>query len=203
MYRIIPLKVSITVLVVLGAALLALTMNLWEWRTGEPIEWWVVPRFVNMVAVLVVSVLAVGIQFLWRPVWRLAPVLNRWVFPDLHGTWRGELLSTWVDPETGEGPGPVAATLTVALGWFDVSVRMETDKMRSFSNRVFLEREKGTNVFRVWYGYRHDPTPASRPGNPPHDGMAYLEHDADNPDRLRGRYYTNRETTGEFTLVRE
>ena len=79
---------------------------------------------------------------------------------------------------------------------------MQTEKMQSLSNRVFLERQGGTNIFRLWYGYRHEPTSASRPGNPPHDGMAYLEYDVAEPDRLRGQYYTDRHTSGDFKLER-
>ena len=203
MYRILPLKVSITVLVVLGAALLGLTMTLWEWLTGEPVDWWVVPRLVNVIACTIILLMAVVVRLLWRRFWCWVPALNRWVFPDLNGAWRGELRSTWVDPKTRQRLGPIGATVTVMLGWFDVSVRMQTEKMQSFSNRIFLEREKGTNVFRVWYSYRHEPTPASQPSNPPHDGMAFLEYDTDVPGRLSGQYYTNRKTTGEFTLERE
>ena len=202
MYRILPRKAVITVLVVIGAALLALFMSLWELATGKPIEWWQVPRTINMVALAVVLIVGVGANFLWRPLWRLAPGLNRWVFPDLNGAWEGELRTTWVDPETGKCPGPIKAVVTIVVGWFDVSVRMQTDKMQSFSNRVFLEREKGTNIFRVWYGYRHEPKAASQPGNPPHDGMAYLEIDTANPNTLRGQYYTSRHTSGDFELER-
>ncbi len=202
MSRILPRKFIITVLVVLGAALLALGMNVWEGLTGQAIEWWQVPRAINMVVLVVVVLAGLVVRLLWRSLWRLVPALNRWVFPDLNGTWRGELQSTWVDPDTGTGRGPVQATVTVTLGWFDVSVRMQTKKMQSFSNRVFLERQRGTNIFRLWYGYRHEPVSASRPGNPPHDGMAYLEYDVAEPDRLRGQYYTNRHTSGDFKLER-
>lgn len=202
MYRILPRNRIITVLVVLGAALLALGMNVWEALTGQAIEWWQVPRAINMVALVVVVLVGLVVRLLWRPLWRLVPALNRWVFPDLNGVWRGELHSISVAPNTGKGPGPVQATVTVTLGWFDVSVRMQTEKMQSLSNRVFLERQGGTNNFRLWYGYRHEPTSASRPGNPPHDGMAYLECDVAEPDRLRGQYYTDRHTSGDFKLER-
>ena len=200
LYRILPRTFVITVLVVLGAALLALLMSITEWATGQAIEWWKVPRTINTVVLTVVLIVGVGAKFLWRPLWRLVPGLNRWVFPDLNGTWEGELHTTWVDPETGKGSGPIKAVVTIAVDWFDASIRMQTDKMQSFSNRVFLEREKGTNVFRVWYGYQHKPTAASQPGNPPHDGMAYLEFDTANPSTLRGQYYTSRHTSGDFEL---
>jgi len=177
-------------------------MSLWEMATGKWIEWWQVPRAINMTALAVVLILGLAAQVLWRPLWRLMPGLNRWVFPDLNGTWQGQLHTTWVDPKTGKGSGPIGATVIIRMGWFDVSVRMQTVKMQSFSNRVFLEREKGTNIFRVWYGYGHEPTAASQPGNPPHDGMAYLEFDTANPDKLRGQYYTSRHTSGDFKLER-
>ena len=200
MYRILPRKLVITVLVVLGAALLAVVMNVWEAFTGQAIEWWQVPRTINVVTVIVVVIVGTVVQFLWRPLWRRFPALNRLVFPDLNGRWQGELRSTWIDPKTGKRPGPIKADVTIDMDWFDVSIRMRTDMMQSFSNRVFLERQKGTKVFRVWYGYGHQPTPTTQAGNPPHDGMAHLEYDADSPGKLRGQYYTSRHTSGDFEL---
>ncbi len=204
MYRVLPRSFVITALVVLGAALLALVMGLWEWASGEPVGWWQMPRAVSMVAGLITFLLAVVLQVVWRPLWRWIPALNRLVFPDLNGPWRGELDSNWVDPETSERLAPKPVTVIIKQGWFDVSVRMRTEEVQSYSNRVFLEREKGTHVFHIWYGYGHRPRPEHRPGNPPHEGMAYLEYDADQPDeRVYGQYYTDRQTTGEFTLTRD
>lgn len=202
MYRILPHKFIVTVLVILGAALLALVMNLWEALTGRAIEWWQIPRTINFVALVVLVLVGLVVRVLWRPIWQLVPALNYWVFPDLNGVWCGELQSTWVDSDSGKGLDPIHGIVTVTLGWFNVSVRMQTGKMQSFSNHAFLERKRGTKIFRLWYGYQHEPTAASQSKNPPHEGMAYLEFDMAEPDRLRGQYYTSRQTIGDFKLKR-
>ncbi len=187
----------------LGAALLALVLGVWEWVSEEPVKWWQIPRAISIGVAVVTFLLVVLIQVLWRRLWQWLPVLNHLVFPDLTGTWRGELCPNWIDPTTNHSVRPKSISVIIEQTWLEISVRMQTDEAQSFSNRVFLEREKGTHIFRIWYGYRHRPRPAYRPGNPPHDGMAYLEYDATQPGSICGQYYTDRQTTGEFTVRRQ
>lgn len=178
MYRILPLKISITALVVFGAGFLALILAMWESAVGEPVDWWALPRSVSVAGSMIIILLTILLQVYWKALWRWLPALNRIVFPDLSGTWRGELRPNWVDPKTNHSVRPKSISVIIEQTWLEISVRMKTDEAESFSNRVFLEREKGTHIFRIWYGYRHRPRPEYRPANPPHDGMAYLEYDA-------------------------
>lgn len=202
MYRIIPLRIAITLLMVLGAGLLALFMWLFELIFGQAVTWWQVPRIVSFVAGLVPFAILGVLALVWRPLWRWIPWLNRSVFPDLNGIWRGDMRSNWVDPDTQQRVAPKEVTLTISHGWRDFSVRLQTDQAQSFSNRVFLEKIRGTKIFRVWYGYVHKPEPEYRPNNPPHEGFGYLEYDVDQPRLIIGRYYTDRETTGSLSLKR-
>ncbi len=177
-------------------------MALTEWVSGESVSWWQLPRAVSIVAGLATVITGFVVSSLWRLIWRCFPAMNKVVFPDLNGEWRGDLHSNWVDQETGQRVSPKEVVLTISQSWWDFSVRLITDQARSFSTRIYLEREPGRRVFRVWYAYGHRPRPEFRPGNPPHEGMAYLEYDANEPNELYGQYFTDRETTGSFVLKR-
>lgn len=178
-------------------------MGLWELSTGAPTRWWQLPRAVSLVGGTGLVGLGFALNLVWRRLWRRFPMLNRLIFPDLNGSWNGEHRSNWRDPESGARAPPGPANLDIKLGVFDISVRLKTDKAQSYSSRVSLEREKGTPIFRVWYSYAHRPRPEYRAQNPPHEGMAYLEYNTDQPDRLYCQYYTNRETSGELKLRRD
>src|SRR3712207_1102068 len=46
----------------------------------------------------------------WK--WR---IFRTWLvpYPDLNGTWQGTIQTTWVDPQTGQPPGPIPVILSI------------------------------------------------------------------------------------------
>ena len=80
---------------------------------------------------------------------------------------------------------------------------MTTAELTSHSTRALLERFPETRRFRIWYSYDNEPQARVGHRSSLHEGVAYLEYNLDvNPNRLSGRYYTARRTTGDIELSR-
>jgi hypothetical protein len=160
-------------------------------------------KFISLF-VFIIGVALAGIgEFAWRPLWRRFPLLQRKTFPDISGTWKGTLISTWVDPTTGSPKPPIPAEIVVRQGLFITSISLKTGESTSHSTRAFLEPFRDTGRFRIWYSYNNDPQAQFQHRSSPHEGVAFLECEFDeDPNRLSGRYYTARRTTGDIDVRR-
>src|SRR5947208_17093299 len=110
MWSLLPRKYQ--VLLVAGSGILI------AWAIDGAFAWWAGHsagplKFLSLAATLVGTVLVGIANFAWRPLWRRIPALERKTFPDLNGMWTGHLVSTWVDPATGQQIPPIAATITI------------------------------------------------------------------------------------------
>ncbi len=78
-------------------------------RTPLSINWEAVKKLPDVVTVFVI-ISFVFTKWLWR--WR---IFKDWLvrFPDLQGTWKGELQSTWTNPETKQGIPPLRMILVI------------------------------------------------------------------------------------------
>ncbi|MBN8750333.1 MAG: hypothetical protein J0I65_22885 [Variovorax sp.] len=162
-----------------------------------------VGKVASLVVTLLGSILVAIFNATWREVWRRFPALQRRAFPDLNGTWEGTLVSTWVDPETGQTKPPIPTTITIRQGLLSMAVSLKTGESTSHSTRALLEKFSETSRFRIWYSYNNDPQAQYQHRSSPHEGVAFLELDADSDmNRLTGRYYTARRTTGDIDVVR-
>jgi hypothetical protein len=160
-------------------------------------------QIASLVMTLLGSILVAIFNATWRRLWRRFPALQHKVFPDLNGTWQGTLVSTWINPETGQTIPPIPATITIRQDLLSLAVSLRTGESTSHSTRALLEKFSETSRFRIWYSYNNDPQAQYQHRSSPHEGVAFLELDADNDmSRLVGRYYTARRTTGDIDVVR-
>lgn len=201
MWQLISRSKQVTILVALTIiVILALQAAAQLWGSETPPLY----KSVSLVAFAVGTILAGIANFTWRWLWRRVPSLNRWLFPDLNGTWTGTLQSTWIDPATAVSPGPIPTTVTIRQTLFDVSVKMKTGESGSYSTRVIPEAEPQADRYRLWYSYDNRPTATVQHRSTPHEGVAWLEVAlADDPDKLTGQYYTSRKTTGDIEVTRD
>ncbi len=166
-----------------------------------------VPNNIKLISLIlfIIGVVIAGVaEIAWRPLWRWFPLLQRKMFPDLNGTWKGTLTSTWVDPTTGSSKPPIATEIIIRQGLFSTSVSLETQESVSHSTRSFLEPFRDSGRYRIWYSYNNDPQAQFLHRSSPHEGVAFLECEFDaDPDRLTGRYYTARRTTGDIDVRRK
>lgn len=155
---------------------------------------------------LVVFLLGTGAvtiaNWTWRPLWQRFPVLGRVFFPDLNGTWKGTLKSTWKD-ENGNLPGPIDTTIWIRQSLFTLHVQQRTSESDSWSQRVFPEALPSAGRFGLWYSYSNVPQAAVSHRSSPHDGVARLEMNvASDVGHMTGQYFTSRRTSGDIEIRR-
>lgn len=151
-----------------------------------------IPKVVTADLILV----AVFMKWLWR--WKH---LQGWLvpFPDLNGTWQGEIQTNWKDAE-GKTPGPIPAMLTIKQTFGRMSCVMRTGEMESHS---FLEGfciDKEAQVRRLCYSYTSKTKAALRSRSTPHDGTMLFNIIGTPAHKLEGEYWTQRQTNGTVTL---
>jgi hypothetical protein len=156
-------------------------------------------------ASIVTTIIGVGLVtafgMTWRHVWRRMPLLNRW-FPDLTGRWDGTFVSSYVHPDTNQ-PATGSIKLTIRQGLFSTSIIAKSGEMTSYSTRAWLEADREAQRFRLGYTYASQPDAAVRHRSPPHEGVCWLTMMLpDDPDHLKGLYYTERRSIGDLDLRR-
>lgn len=159
-------------------------------------------KFVSLAVFLLGTVLVAVLNWCWRPLWRRFPFLSRVLFPDLNGTWKGTLQTTWKDAD-GVTPGPIESTIWVRQSLFAIHVQQRTKESDSWSQRVFPEANGEAERFGLWYSYSNQPRATVSHRSAPHDGVARLELSRTaKADRLSGQYYTARRTNGDISVER-
>lgn len=142
-----------------------------------------------------VGVVALALWNHW--VWRL-PVAQRFkaVPCNLNGTWKGNLETQWKDPTTGKPPPAKPAYLVIRQTASAMSVTMLTDEMRSKSSLATISTFDGTTSLDYIYLSRPDSRVEYR--SRMHPGATSLDVVGRPATRLRGRYWTDRDTRGEL-----
>lgn len=133
-------------------------------------------------------------RWLWS--WR---VFRPWLTtrPDLRGTWKGRLVSSWVDPITKQGRGEIEAYLVVRQTYSAIDVRLLTAESGSVSLSANIVAD-GEGIHTVAVVYRNTPRSLLRERSPiGHGGMLlYVRgipiHQLDD--------WTDRETKGELNF---
>jgi hypothetical protein len=160
-------------------------------------------KLISLVVTIISSGIAAVAGAVWRKIWKRFPVMGRKLFPDLTGTWAGELISTWKNPTTGQAIAPIPVTIWIRQGIFSTSIKLRTGESTSYSTRCLLEADPEAGRFRFWYSYDNNPRAECRYRSARHEGVAWLEVDIDtDPKRLVGCYYTDRKTSGDIEVRR-
>jgi hypothetical protein len=137
-----------------------------------------------------------------RWAWRW-PVFRGWLvpFPDLQGTWSGELKTTWRDPVSGQTLGPIPVTVCIRQTFSSLSVVMFTAESMSYSMAASLSEADDSGLKRLSYTYTNTPRVGVRERSIVHDGAAVLRIVNGPIRRLEGEYWTNRKSTGDLRLT--
>lgn len=199
MWSLLPRKAQLLVLVTAALVIAWAIQAVVEKFTGQSV--WI-GKWASLTATAIGVVLTGLAKLVWRPMWRLIPALGRWVFPDLNGRWEGTMISTWTNPETGQGVPPIPTVICIRQGLFATHISLQTGESGSHSTRAFLEPARERGAYRVWYSYNNEPEARFRNRSSPHEGVCFLEFETSAPDRLTGRYYTARKTTGDIDVRR-
>jgi hypothetical protein len=136
-------------------------------------------------------------KWLWRISW-----FRGWLvrFPDLQGTWEGELQSTWDNPETRERPAAIKMFLVVRQTFSTISCTMFTKESVSYSRAAQLAKDEETEAISLSFNYTNRSKATIREKSPIHDGAAHLRIVTVPSRMLEGEYWTGRCTTGDMKL---
>lgn len=147
------------------------------------------PTAIGIYAILYV----LFVKWAWR--WRL---FGNWlvVIPDLQGTWKGELQTTWVNPETGQIPPPIEFVLTVRQTLYHVHIRIFTQESESKSESAALHIDEANGTTVLAYSYTNVPDSRVRYRSEIHFGAARLSLIKHPVLQLVGDYWTDRKSTG-------
>src|ERR1700733_1979960 len=107
-------------------------------NTPLAINWEAIKKLPDVVTVYVVSSFVFA-KWLWR-----LPIFRGWLvpFPDLQGTWVGELQSTWKNPETGHRIPALRMIVVIRQTFSSVSCTLFTKESESYSTAAQITRDE-------------------------------------------------------------
>lgn len=151
------------------------------------------PEVVTIYTVLVI----VFTKWLWR-----IPQFQGWLvpFPDLQGTWEGEIQTTWINPKTKKSLPPIPLVLVIRQTFDSISCVMYTKESTSFSMAASFIKDDSSGIKTLTYNYSNRPEASIRDRSAVHDGAAILTVATRPRKELKGEYWTNRKTTGSINL---
>jgi hypothetical protein len=136
-------------------------------------------------------------RWLWS--WR---VFRPWLTtrPDLRGTWKGHLVSDWIDPNTKQGLGEIEGYLVIRQTYSTADIRLLTSESGSvtLSANIFSDN---AGVHTVAAVYRNTPRILIRGRSPISHGGMLLCVRGTPVHQLDGEYWTDRATKGEIILT--
>jgi len=185
-------RVHITVFVII-AALIWLIVLLYQgtsvtWAHGQPFS------------IVVSSLVALGILLellLWRQPWLHGWFVKR---PDLRGTWRVELQSSYVRPETNERVPMIVCYMGVKQTLSKLQMHLMTPESESWFIANHIRPSPNGSGYQVIGVYTNEPNVHLRDEriSEMHQGAIIIEtHGPDRrPTTLTAKYWTDRKTTG-------
>lgn len=181
-------RASLIVAIVVGVFTIGIVV------TGDAVQTtWL--RFYPGAVTIVVVAIAAWEHWLWRwPIVQRLPGVAR----DIRGTWKGELETFWKD-EAGASPAKKAVYLVVRQTASVVSVSLLTNESRSVSSLATIS--SGGSAVSLDYLYLNRPDLRVQERSRIHHGSASLIVSGMPADRLRGQYWTDRDTKGELDFT--
>lgn len=191
----IQIKSSIYILVIVSA--IAWFLLAWISSVNMSVAkefFMLVPKVVTIDIILIF----IFTQFAWK-----LKLFKGWLvpFPDLNGSWSGAIYSSWINPETKDSTPPIPVLLVINQSFFNISCKMMTGEMDSYSISEGFKISAERQIKQLMYIYISKPRISLDSRSLPHDGAIVFDI-VEKPERkLKGRYWTERKTTGEINLA--
>lgn len=189
------MKKTIAIRVIVGVVVGIFMVS--AWVHSEKPDWSTLKLFST--AVFVCTAIFNAWDF-W--LWRL-PLIQRipgvGVPRSVRGTWKGTLTSFWIDPETGNNPPQKAVFLVVQQTASVVSVKLLTNESNSTSSLAEVSEVDGS--FQLTYLYLNKPDLRVEHRSRIHHGSTALHVSGSPARRLKGRYWTDRDSKGELEFT--
>lgn len=137
-------------------------------------------------------------KYMWS--WR---ILKGWYVkrPDLRGTWKVELKSSWIDPKTNNEIPPIFGYAVIRQSLTFLSLRLMTKESRSVLVAHSIEQQEGDDLFKLVGVYRNEPKiELQGVRSEIHHGSFALEIHGSPVYEMQGHYWTDRATKGGMKL---
>jgi len=145
---------------------------------------------------ITISILLYGLFEKWVWKWRL---FHPWFVstPNISGTWKGQLISNWINPETNQLIPAIEAYLIIRQTLHSIQVKLVTSQSSSdlIGGRL---KKKGDSTYQITGVYINTAKLSYREKSPIHFGGILLEVQENSILMLEGHYWTDRKTGGEM-----
>ncbi|SFC09219.1 hypothetical protein [Pseudoalteromonas denitrificans] len=183
------------------SSFIGLTIAVWLlalWFQGMPVlSADFIKPFGTVVGIMTFAVTMFN-KYLWS--WK---IFKGWYVkrPDLRGTWKVELKSSWVDPETGKCIDPIYGYAVIRQSLTFLSVRLMTKESRSILVAHSIDQQEDDDLFKLVGVYRNEPKiELQGVRSEMHHGSFALEVHGYPVYELQGHYWTDRGTKGGMKL---
>ncbi|NDV12992.1 hypothetical protein [Crenobacter caeni] len=137
-------------------------------------------------------------NFGWQFLWKKFPILNKWIFPNLNGTW--SMVIHW----EGEGKhGTSSAKAIIKQDFLKIGMDVDAEYSESITLLAKPKRDPETGRGVLYYVFLT--TPKHKSGTDPqspYKGAAILKLSLEGGDQLQGNYFTSKKTIGHYELTR-
>jgi hypothetical protein len=133
-------------------------------------------------------------RYMWS--WR---IFKGWYIkrPDIRGTWKVELKSSWIDPETNKEIPAIYGYAVIRQSLTFLSVRLMTKESRSVLVAHSIEQQEDDDLFKLVGVYRNEPKiELQGQRSEIHHGSFALEVHGSPVYEMQGHYWTDRATKG-------
>ena len=158
---------------------------------GYPLTRYLFDPFSKVIGVLVI-VLFLFDRWLWK-----LPIIHSLLvpFPDVSGTWKGQINSSWKNEKTGNPIETIDAFLVVYQTYSSINIRMMTKESNSdlLSGNIIQNQAGPDTIAGV---YNNIPYLTVREKSPIHFGGLLLKIHNGEKTILDGEYWTDRDTKG-------
>jgi hypothetical protein len=187
------MKRTITIRVIVAVVVVVFVIGTWV-QAGRPD----LAALKYFSAAVLASTAVFNLWDFW--LWRL-PFVQRipGVPRSLRGTWEGTLTSFWINPSTGKSPEPKTVYLVVQQTGSLIIVKLLTDESRSTSALANVSEVDGSVLLA--YLYLNKPDLRVEHRSRIHHGSAVFDVSGCPARRLKGRYWTDRDSKGELGFV--
>lgn len=121
--------------------------------------------------------------------------------PNLSGTWEGQLVSTWINPETKKPRGKIKAFLVIKQSLLSCSCQLLTKESKSWSRSAAIQFAPDGECQFLDFSYSNEPRVTVQNRSKAHHGACTLDIVTKPERKLVGKYWTDRETKGEIDLT--
>jgi hypothetical protein len=181
-------EIQLYVLILLAAVIWIIQL----WIHGDSISHINFSQITSIIGVLII-LLKIFDKWIWK--WG---IFYPWLVdkPYLQGTWKGSILSSWVDPEQNPKK-KIDSYLVIKQTYSSIYINLITKESSSnlLSGKII---KNPNNTFQVIGVYLNSPKLLNRKKSPIHYGSIILNLDGNPPIKLHGEYWTDRNSQGEM-----